>query len=895
MYKGFLFSLYVILFLMFIDATTQSAAAAVLFNDDFNRTSGLGAAWTLYAGAFSTDGSAAVSTGGSNFAGVAAPLGTDDYLLESVLTIPSGAFYSGITARANPSTFTADQYAAQIAINGTVNLYRRNASVWTLLKSAPADIAAAVPYTLSLKVSGSSSVSLEVSLNGSLVLSYSDSSSSRLTSGIAGIENYNNGVKYDRFTVSSIGSATGNQAPTAQISAYPTSGPIPLTVHFDGSMSSDSDGKIVSYAWDFGDGTAGSQAILDHTYDATGSFAASLSVTDDQGAAANNSIQVAATTAGAVIPRFAYVANSGSSDVTEYTVDPSSGALTLIGSISSGSQPYALALDPKGRFAYTGNFAGASVSIYTIDSSRGILTGRGAVQTGPGPYSEVVDPTGNFLYAADEDSSTDIWTYRIDQSTGHPTLLGTAQAGVSPISIALDPTGKFAYVANNSSSNVSMFKINPTSGLLTRLGEVASGKNPASVAVHPSGAFAYVVNYSSNDVWSYSINASTGALTRVGTAPAGAHAFSAAVEPTGRFAYVANSGSGDVYIYKINQTTGALSLIGTIASGDGPRSAAVDPSGKFLYVANINSNNVTAFAINSGTGFLQVIGKYRAGTNPRSIRISSGQSSNQSPTARIAESPASGAAPLSVHFDGSGSSDTDGSISSYAWNFGDGTSGTGAVVNHTYSTAGSFTVALTVTDNQGASNSATQGIIVNPQGGPSFSDNFNRTNSTDLGSQWNEYITDFGIVGNQLQNTYGNGFPVAAVATTAIGPDQDISVDCKLSLSGNNCAIMARWSSDNNFYRVRMGVEQGNLVVFKTVGGTTTLLGSVSRTLQFNVFYRLRFVVNGTKLSVYFNNEGAPALTLTDSALTTGNYAGLRSFATQAATTYYDNFIVTQP
>jgi PKD repeat protein len=57
---------------------------------------------------------------------------------------------------------------------------------------------------------------------------------------------------------------------------------------------------------------------------------------------------------------------------------------------------------------------------------------------------------------------------------------------------------------------------------------------------------------------------------------------------------------------------------------------------------------------------------------------------------------------LSCNFDGAGSTDSDGTITAYAWNFGDGSSGNGVTAPHAYPELGSYTVTLTVTDSAGA-------------------------------------------------------------------------------------------------------------------------------------------------------------------------------------------------
>ena len=85
---------------------------------------------------------------------------------------------------------------------------------------------------------------------------------------------------------------------------------------------------------------------------------------------------------------------------------------------------------------------------------------------------------------------------------------------------------------------------------------------------------------------------------------------------------------------------------------------------------------------------------------------------NSPPVASFVMSPTEGEAPLTVSFDASGSTDTDGNIVSYEWTFGDGSDGTGVTIEHIFSVAGPYNITLTVTDDQGKAASATQEITV---------------------------------------------------------------------------------------------------------------------------------------------------------------------------------------
>jgi len=89
---------------------------------------------------------------------------------------------------------------------------------------------------------------------------------------------------------------------------------------------------------------------------------------------------------------------------------------------------------------------------------------------------------------------------------------------------------------------------------------------------------------------------------------------------------------------------------------------------------------------------------------------------DRAPTASFTFSPTSPTVGQTVAFDASSSFDPDGTITTYAWDFGDGVTGSGVTTTHAYSSTGTFTVTLIVTDDAGLTGTAQATITVQPTG-----------------------------------------------------------------------------------------------------------------------------------------------------------------------------------
>ena len=168
--------------------------------------------------------------------------------------------------------------------------------------------------------------------------------------------------------------------------------------------------------------------------------------------------------------------------------------------------------------------------------------------------------------------------------------------------------------------------------------------------------------------------------------------------------------------------TGRLVTTTPTLIGSGPNDNLMGKSAKVQYTGF--NNGSVQFLFGPGTDELRYDDTAATAATTYTLAGNRSCEPNNPPIAQLAASPESGPAPLSVSFDGSGSSDPDlcDTVASYTFDFGDGTppaTQATPTVLHTYRLDGEFSARLTVTDSRGkASANAAQRVITVEGGSP---------------------------------------------------------------------------------------------------------------------------------------------------------------------------------
>ena len=338
-----------------------------------------------------------------------------------------------------------------------------------------------------------------------------------------------------------------------------------------------------------------------------------------------------------------FVATQGDSSVSSFSIDLSSGLLTANGAeVATGSVPSAMLLAPSGTALFVANSGTNNISAYTVKSDGTLAAAGGTQPAGMTPVNMAMDSGGHFLFVANQGLQIDpasgtVSVFGVSGTTlaevpGSPFRVAApgAPSGTGPTGIAVTPDGKFLFVANQFDSTVTKFSVDG-SGVLTQGPVVAVGTTPSAAAMSADGGFLYVGNASTISGFAIcnqviiSCNDPTrpdGSLTVVAGSP-----FSAGLEPvailpapSGKFLYVVNRQSNQISEYKVatgtgvltpnNQPsigTGATPVGGTIRTGTTTITATGGIT-TYIYVPNLGGSSVSVYSFDSTVGTLGLVG-----------------------------------------------------------------------------------------------------------------------------------------------------------------------------------------------------------------------------------------------------------------------------------------------
>jgi PKD repeat protein len=458
-----------------------------------------------------------------------------------------------------------------------------------------------------------------------------------------------------------------------------------------GSSSSDPDGSVVRYAWDFGDGTTSTAASPAHTYAAPGNYRVRLTVTDNQGA---TSVQTTMTDVQDAPPIESPVAYVGSTATQANSNRPSA---TIPTGVVAGDR---------------------LLMVLTYNNT----TSTAATPTGVTGWTRLGDLPGNtiastaFTKVADAGDAGQAVTVPLSANAKY-TLTVAAYTGA-----AQTPTVAFANDVNSSSTIVRTAPA-VTVPLGAWVASYWADKSSTTTSWTPASGTARSSICGADAGRVCSLLADSGEPLPPGTYRPVDASTNAASDKAVMWSFVVAPGDGAppanqaptaaftatcTLLACSFDSSGSHDSDGTIASyawDFGGGDTSTDPNPDYAF-AGPGSHSVT-LTVTDDDG--------APGAVTQSVDVVGSPPANQAPTAAFTAT----CTLLACSFDSSGSHDSDGTIASYAWDFGGGDTSTDPNPDYAFAGAGSHSVTLTVTDDDGAPGTVTKDVVV--QGAPADS------------------------------------------------------------------------------------------------------------------------------------------------------------------------------
>lgn len=304
-------------------------------------------------------------------------------------------------------------------------------------------------------------------------------------------------------------------------------------------------------------------------------------------------------------------------------------------------------------YAYISSPGDGLISQYRLDQSNGALTLVEQIQAGDQVNPMALTPDGKVLFAALRVKPFQVLGYRIDSKSGHLTKFTQAPLAESMAYLSTDRQGRYLLAASYGADTLSVQKIGKDQQPSADIVRYKTGLHAHSIRTEPSNRFAYAGNLGTDKVLQYRLDAETGELSPIGngsvSVPDNTGPRHLAFSPNGKFLYVVGEMSGTVTAFSIDDASGALTQIAVangiperlqLAQGEvrdarnndlkddpTPRIWAADlrmsPDGNLLLMSERTSSSVSAFAVDPASGALKFLDNYPVQEQqPRNIAFS---------------------------------------------------------------------------------------------------------------------------------------------------------------------------------------------------------------------------------------------------------------------------------
>ena len=508
------------------------------------------------------------------------------------------------------------------------------------------------------------------------------------------------------FAASDIVTVTVTPNPLrAAFAALPPAGPAPLAVTLDASSASDPGGTIVAYDWDFGDGTTGTGSVAEHVYQTPGLRTVTLTVTDDRGFSDVASLDVDVGS-----PPPVAVIDASALDLAEPgTVDfDSSRSSDIGGTIASTSWDFGDGSEGDERASPVHHFDAVGVYPVTLvvtDEHGATGSDRVVVRVGVAPVPRVT-------YGM-------VTLYEFEPNDN--TVADTSAIG-DPLDLVIHDPGAARWLPRGG-LRIHAPSIVRSSGPATKVVDavVDTGEVTVEAWFVPLSVVASepqrIVTVSSDDS-ARNVSLNQGVLrstsnrveTRLRTTRSDVQGLPSAESPTGSVgprlthAVFTRDEWGMQRLYLDGALVDEAVVEGSLANWDPsmPLAIGAEADGSRAWLGELHLVAIYDRALTHA----EICQNHASGPG-RTVGTS-----NVAPSPCLLANTLAGVPPLTVAVDATRSFDPDGTIVSYAWDFGDGTTTIEPTTSHEYTTSGDFRVALTTTDEHGATTTSTVAVVV---------------------------------------------------------------------------------------------------------------------------------------------------------------------------------------